>query len=48
MQGIRPESLSNNELVNYAYLLQTDDPKVLHQWLKVLTDRLVAQIDDNK
>jgi hypothetical protein len=47
MQGIRPESLSNNELVNYAYLLQTDDPEVLRQWMKVLTDRLVAQLDDN-
>lgn len=48
MQGIRPENLSNNELVNYAYLLETDDPEVLRQWLKVLTDRLVAQLDDNK
>ena len=48
MQGIRPENLSNNELVNYAYLLETDDLEVLRQWLKVLTDRLVAQLDDNK
>ena len=48
MQGIRPESLSNNELVNYAYLLQTDDLEVLRQWMQVLTDRLVAQLDDNK
>lgn len=48
MQGLRPENLSNRELVNYAYLLQTNDPEVLRQWVKVLTDRLVDQIDDKK
>jgi hypothetical protein len=48
MQGIRPESLSNRELVNYAYLLETHDPEVLRQWVKVLTERLVEQLDDNK
>jgi hypothetical protein len=47
MQGIRPESLSNRELVNYAYLLgpETDDPEVLRQWLKVLTERLTEELD---
>jgi hypothetical protein len=48
MQGIRPESLSDNELVNYSYLLQSDDPEVLRQWMKVLTDRLVELLDDNE
>jgi hypothetical protein len=48
MQGIRPESLNNRELVNYAYLLETNDPAVLRQWLKVLTERLVEKLDDNK
>mgnify|MGYP007006657228 CR=1 FL=1 len=48
MQGIRPESLSNRELVNYAYLLQSEDTEVLRQWVKVLTERLVEQLDDNK
>jgi hypothetical protein len=29
-------------------LLETHDPEVLRQWVKVLTERLVEQLDDNK
>lgn len=48
MHGIRPEALSNEELTKYAYLLETNDPDTLRQWLNVLTDRLTAQLDDTK
>jgi hypothetical protein len=29
-------------------LLQSEDTEVLRQWVKVLTERLVEQLDDNK
>lgn len=46
MYGIRPESLSTEELVKYAWL---EGPEHLPaDWVKELLKRLEQTLDDNK
>lgn len=45
MQGIRPEGLSDEELVRYAYLFGFLLPS---DWVKELVRRLEQKLDDNK
>ena len=46
MQSIRPESLTNAELVKYAWLTGAD--KLGKDWIAELLKRLEATLDDNK
>lgn len=43
MQGIRPSSLSNNELLRYIYIMGFDN--VPGEWLKVLVERFTQLLD---
>ena len=46
MQGIQPQSLSNEELVRYAHLTGYD--KLPPEWVAELAKRLEATLDDNR
>ena len=45
MQGIRPEGLSNEELLKYIWLL---GDKLPLDWITELAKRFEALLDDNK
>lgn len=46
MQGIRPQGLSNEELLRYIYVMGFD--KVPAEWVKELVERMSTLLDDNK
>ena len=46
MQGIRPQQLSNNELLRYAYIIGHD--KLPVEWIQEITTRFAALLDDGK
>lgn len=46
MQGIRPSSLSDNELLRYMYIYGFD--KVPAEWVQELVERFAKLLDDNK
>ena len=46
MQGIRPQQLTDRELLRYVYIMGFD--KVPAEWVKELCERLAKQYDDNK
>jgi hypothetical protein len=46
MSGIRPQILTNEELVKYAWLQGVD--KLDPTWVQELLERLEATLDDNK
>ena len=46
MQSIRPENLTNEELVRYAQLTGAD--KLGKEWVAELLKRFEATLDDNK
>lgn len=46
MQGIRPQQLTNRELLNYAYLTGYD--KLPPEWVEELCTRFEALLDDGK
>jgi hypothetical protein len=46
MSGIRPQILTNEELVKYAWLQGVD--KLPQQWVAEILKRLEATLDDNK
>lgn len=46
MQGIRPQNLTNSELLRYVYIMGFD--KVPPEWVQVLVERLAQTIDDGR
>jgi hypothetical protein len=46
MQGIRPQQLTNEELLRHIYIMGFD--KVPAEWVQVLCERFAQQLDDNK
>lgn len=46
MQSLRPETLTNAELVKYAWLAGANTLK--EDWIAELIKRLEATLDDNK
>lgn len=46
MQGIQPQSLTDEELVRYAHLQGYD--KLPPAWVKEIVTRLERHLDDNK
>lgn len=43
MQGIRPQQLTNNELLRYIYIMGFD--KVPAEWIQVLVERFANLLD---
>lgn len=48
MSSIRPENLTNEELVRYAALIPAGDVAALQAYNAELCKRLIAAIDDQK
>ena len=45
MQGLQPHSLSNEELLRYAYIT---DNKLPPEWVEEICKRFAALLDDGK
>ena len=48
MSSIRPENLTNEELLRYAALIPAGDVAMLQAYNAELCKRLIAAIDDQK
>lgn len=46
MSSIRPQQLTNEELLRHIYIMGFD--KLPAEWVKVLCERLAKVLDDNK
>ena len=46
MSNIRPQQLTNEELLRHIYIMGFD--KVPAEWVQVLCERMAQQLDDNK
>ena len=46
MQSIRPQNLTNEELLRHIYIMGFD--KVPVEWLQVLVERFANLLDDGK